>query len=133
MARLQTIGSRIGRLDSRTAKQARDRRHDAHRYAAKPWRAWSQRKEWKHRREAQLAKQPLCERHLAQDRVVPATVANHKTPHRGNWELFIQGELESLCKSCHDDVAQGIEERGYDDAIGSDGLPLGRNHPFLEG
>lgn len=37
---------------------------------------------------------------------VVATVANHIKPHRGNWTLFAEGELESLCKPCHDGEAQ---------------------------
>jgi 5-methylcytosine-specific restriction enzyme A len=38
--------------------------------------------------------------------VVLATVAHHLVPHRGDWQLFIAGDLQSLCKRCHDSEAQ---------------------------
>jgi hypothetical protein len=33
--------------------------------------------------------------------VVPATIADHVTPHNGNWQEFINGKLQSLCNDCH--------------------------------
>lgn len=109
-------------------RRSDQREHDAKRYAHKPWRAWYSLKAWQTRRAHQLAKQPLCERHLAQGMVVAATVANHKTPHRGDWNLFITGELESVCKPCHDGPVQS-EERGTPrQATGLDGWPITSTH-----
>lgn len=65
---------------------------------------------WQRKRAAQLQEQPLCERCLAQGLIVPATVANHKIPHRGDIVLFWEGELESTCDPCHNSVIQ-TEER----------------------
>lgn len=113
------------------AKRQRDKRHDAHRYAQKPWRKWYSRKAWLDRAAAQLAKQPLCERHLAQGQVVAATVANHRQRHGGDWNLFITGELESACKPCHDGPIQSFEMGGYEIGCVEDGMPVDKSHPWL--
>lgn len=62
--------------------------------------------------------------------MVQATVANHKIPHKGDEQLFWYGELESVCKPCHDGHIQSSErrqERGLPErvVIGLDGWPLG--------
>lgn len=67
--------------------------------------------------------------------MVAATVAHHRTPHKGNEMLFWHGELVSSCKQCHDSMyhmqeASGIE---YDTAIGHDGMPIDPKHPFYHG
>lgn len=94
-----------------TALTERQRKaaHDARRRRAQPWRHWYKLPVWQARRAEQLARQPLCERHLARGEVVEATVANHREPHRGDWEKFVNGELESACKPCHDGVIQREE------------------------
>ena len=105
------------------------RRRDTH-----PWRAWYKLSIWAHPkrglRALQLKRQPLCERHLAQGLLITATVANHNPPHRGNWHIFTTGNLESVCKQCHDDIIQGEEKRGYDDSVALNGLPTDPKHPF---
>jgi hypothetical protein len=68
----------------------------------------------------------MCE---ARGIVTPATVADHMTPHRGNWNEFLLGKLQSLCSECHDREKQRIEVRGFGSAIGDDGWPLDPNHP----
>lgn len=88
-----------------------DQAYDRRRRLAHPWRDWYALPAWKHRRAEQLAEQPLCERHLRRGKVVAATVANHRTPHRGNWELFISGPLESVCDPCHNGEVQAEERQ----------------------
>lgn len=39
-----------------------------------------------------------------------ATVANHRIAHKGDWKLFIEGDLESACKPCHDSEVQREEK-----------------------
>jgi hypothetical protein len=68
--------------------------------------------------------------HLQQGRSVLATVADHVVPHRGDEALFFEGDLQSLCKDCHDSVKQRDENRGYSTACGVDGWPLDPNHPM---
>jgi len=93
-------------------KRERGRDHDQRRREEKPWRKWYALKAWKDRRRDQLQKEPLCRRHLARGEVVAANTANHVEPHRGDWDLFIGGELESLCKTCHDVDVQREERAG---------------------
>jgi hypothetical protein len=61
---------------------------------------------------------------------VPATVADHVTPHRGDWAAFCTGKLQSLCDPCHKSTKVQIEQRGYCCDVGLDGLPIDPNHPF---
>ena len=45
----------------------------------------------------------MCAACRAQGRVVPATVVDHVTPHRGNQRLFWdKGNWAPACKPCHD-------------------------------
>ena len=81
-------------------------------------------------RAKQLHKQPLCERCLKRGKVVRATVANHKTPHKGDLALFCDAtNLESSCAPCHDGAIQSEEKLGYSKAIGADGWPSDERHP----
>lgn len=81
-------------------------------------------------RAQQLSRQPLCERCYKRGRIVPATVANHKTPHKGDYSLFADPEnLESTCKPCHDGEVQSEERTGFSKAIGEDGWPTCPRHP----
>lgn len=78
-----------------------------------------------------MAKQPLCERHLAKGKVVPADTVHHKVPHKGDRTLFADPEnLESTCAECHDGLIKAEEIRGH--VIGSDanGRPLDPDHPW---
>jgi 5-methylcytosine-specific restriction endonuclease McrA len=51
---------------------------------------------------AQLQQNPLCEHCKAVGRTVAASVADHVVPHENDGESFWEGELQSLCKRCHD-------------------------------
>ncbi|MBX3543592.1 HNH endonuclease [Chelatococcus sp.] len=91
-------------------KQQRDREHDAKRRDEKPWRGWYKTAAWQAARNAQLNSQPLCERCLPRDEIVPATVVNHRRAHQGDWSLFIDPKNhESVCKPCHDGEIQREE------------------------
>ncbi len=84
---------------------------------------------WKKRARQWRAEHPLCSNCLAQGRVVAAEVTDHIVPHRGDINLFWQGELTSLCASCHSATKQQIETNGYHRAIGADGWPISPDHP----
>jgi 5-methylcytosine-specific restriction protein A len=62
-------------------------------------------------------------------RIVGATVADHIEPHRGDHTLFYEGELQSLCTTCHDSAKQREERGGYSSACDQDGYPLDPRHP----
>ena len=100
-----------------------------------PWRRWYSLAVWKRRRAAQLAREPLCVFCERLGRVTAATVADHVIPHRGDWRLFISGELETMCGPCHSSDKQSRERSGrtYSRAVGVDGLPLDPCHPFNKG
>lgn len=84
-----------------------------------------------------MARSPLCERCEAAGFVVPATVVNHRKPHKGDVDLFFDpGNHQSLCAPCHDQAAQSDERRGVEtDAIGfrggadASGWPSDPRHP----
>jgi len=61
-----------------------------------------------------LRDEPLCQRCKANGFIVEATVANHVEPHRGDWDKFINGPLESTCKPCHDSVIQSEERANHE-------------------
>lgn len=76
-------------------------------------RKWYKRTAWSGkagRRLRQLRAEPLC-RMCPEWSKQPATIADHVIPHRGNHALFWFGELQSLCKHCHDSKKQRMERR----------------------
>lgn len=93
--------------------------------SAEAYRGWYKLAIWLKLRAEQLARQPLCERCIKRDKVVPATVVNHRKPHKGDWKLFIDPENhQSLCKPCHDGPVQSAERGGRTVEIGVDGWPI---------
>jgi hypothetical protein len=66
---------------------------------------------------------------LKQGLVEVATVADHVIPHKGNWDSFWRGGLQSLCKFHHDTHKTQDEIRGYSIDIGMDGYPIDKKHP----
>ncbi len=90
-------------------QQGRKRDHDRRRRRSQPWRHWYKLPLWQARRAEQLAREPRCERHLARGEIVAANTANHREPHRGDWDKFAFGPLESLCAHCHNSDVQREE------------------------
>lgn len=89
---------------------------------------------WKDLRARQLALEPLCRYCLEQGIRTPATVADHRTPHRGNRALFFDaGNLQSLCKTCHDATKQAFEKSGRLRGSNLEGLPLDPRHHWYKG
>ena len=84
---------------------------------------------WRKLAKRQLTSELLCERCHAKGRIVIATVAHHRVPHKGDPQSFWCGALESLCKHCHDSEAKQQEMRGYSTTIGADGWPTDPLHP----
>ena len=88
-------------------------------------RSWYQIQKWRRRRLLQLRIEPLCAFCLRRGLAVPATIADHIEPHRGDPIAFYTGRLQSLCKSCHDSEKKYIENRGHErETIGVDGWPI---------
>lgn len=67
-------------------------------------------------------------------RVEPATVVDHIEPHRGRVESFFdEGNLQSLCRTCHDSHKQRLEKSGRLIGCKTDGTPLAASHHWNEG
>lgn len=98
---------------------------------AKAYRRWYNLKAWKVARRTHLARQPLCERCEKAGRITAATVVNHRTPHKGDWSLFIDPDNhESLCSPHHDALVQREEARGHVIGCDADGRPTDPAHPW---
>ncbi len=96
--------------------------------AASAWRHLYSTREWRQLKKAQLQRQPLCEmEHGA--RVEPATVVNHRIPHKGDRALFFDpANLQSLCKPHHDGPIQRTERRGVSTQVDARGYPVDPLH-----
>lgn len=88
---------------------------------------------WQRRRKMQLMAHPLCRYCADGGAVTRATVVDHIEPHRGNWNLFVLGDLQSLCADCHNSRKRVIEGRGHDILVDDDGWPTDPRHPANRG
>lgn|SRR5262245_47691933 len=94
------------------------------------WRTWYTLNRWRKRAKAQLRAYPFCKMCLDRGVVTPAAIADHIAPHAGDWHAFWLGDLQSLCKSCHDQGKRIASLRGYDPRhIDEEGWPLDPRHP----
>ena len=84
---------------------------------------------WRKRRLQQLRKFPLCAACLRDNHVEAATVAHHLEDHRGDYNLFFNSPLESLCKECHDKIGSDPEVLGYQRGCDINGKPY-RTRPI---
>jgi 5-methylcytosine-specific restriction enzyme A len=65
---------------------------------------------WGRLRAAQLRREPHCRCCASVNQFTPATVADHIQPHKGDRRLFFDpGNLQSLCKKCHDSTKASHE------------------------
>jgi 5-methylcytosine-specific restriction protein A len=94
---------------------------------------WYGLNKWRLRAKAQMREHPLCVRCLETGLVKRAVIADHVEPHKGNWNQFWLGALQSLCRQCHESSKKFQEVRGYRNDIGADGYPLDKAHPFWKG
>jgi hypothetical protein len=92
---------------------------------------WYNSARWKITRAAQLRAEPFCRMCTRRGRLgVTASVADHVVPPKGDWYLFWNGELQSLCKTDHSQMKQQEERTGFSVEVGVDGTPLDPNHPW---
>lgn len=96
---------------------------------AAQYRTWYKGRAWQAIRRQQLTTEPLCRMCQAEGRVTAATVCDHVEPHRGNWDRFIGGPFQSLCKPHHDGAKQSEEHHGFSTSVGADGWPTDSRHP----
>lgn len=104
---------------------------------AATYRKLYQTKLWRNLREQALLRDRFtccrCGVHLKRGKTSPqSAVVHHIKAHKGAWELFHDiGNLQSVCKKCHDGPIQAEEVRGYSTEIGQDGWPVDANHPGM--
>ncbi len=87
-------------------------------------------------RDLYTCQMPGCGCGLTTGRTHPrAAVVDHKTPHRGDPDLFWCGDdgLQSLCATCHNRLKQRLEAHGFSNQIGVDGFPVDKRHPWYAG
>jgi 5-methylcytosine-specific restriction enzyme A len=95
-----------------------------------PWRRWYFTPQWRALRAAQLAREPLCRMCHDMGRQSPATVADHRRPHRGDRALFFDpANLDSLCRLHHDATKRRHERGRLTVALGVDGWPSNGGRP----
>jgi len=89
------------------------------------WRSWYQLEVWRKKRRRQLQSFPLCAICLKSGIVTPATIADHILEHKGNWNEFLNGKLQSLCSNCHESGKDFLTKHGRPRPIyGADGYPI---------
>lgn len=107
-------------------------REDKRSAEALSYRDWYKTKDWYRLRSKHLKKEPWCVVCAKQKAFDPSFVidtaqrmiVDHKTPHRGNWNLFIDpNNLQTLCQHHHSSMKQASEKRRVV-PIGVDGWPL---------
>lgn len=101
---------------------------------AKAYRRLYKTARWRRTREAQLAKQPLCQTCRTEGRVTAATVCDHIDPNKKlDSATFYDGPFQSLCDQepwrCHSSRKQSDERREQAgrlpiQTVGSDGWPV---------
>lgn len=100
--------TRAGYCDKHTPKPAARR-------ASAEYHAWYNLSIWKDElRPTQLLREPWCRECARRGIRTRATVVDHITPHRGDWQLFIDpANHQSLCKHHHDQktAKEQAEER----------------------
>lgn len=93
--------------------------------------AWYKLGRWQKLRAQQLAAEPLCRYCKERGLTTPATIANHRTPHKGDAALFWDAaNLESTCKLCHDSTVQSAEKLGFRKGCDASGRPIDPAHPW---
>lgn len=95
-------------------------------------RDWPQLNVHRKRAKHQLREQPFCALCLQSGCAVIATIADHVEPHRGDWNSFRLGKLQSLCKPHHDGAKRFLELNGFSNAVGLDGFPTDPRHPIYQ-
>jgi 5-methylcytosine-specific restriction enzyme A len=98
------------------------------------YRQWYGTRRWQRIARMQLRVEPWCVMCAAEGKIgVPANVADHVVPHKGDQNLFWYGKLQSLCYHHHNSHKAQIERMGYVTTIGKDGWPIDPKHPANRG
>lgn len=113
MPRLKSLPQRTRSLRPRLAFTT-----DAHGHSkqAEPWRKWYGSQRWKDLRWSVLLRDRFtCQRcKVMLGHKTSELVADHRLAHHGDAELFWDaGNLQCICKPCHDSAKQAEDKRGW--------------------
>lgn len=113
MGRLKQLPNRLTSMPPRIvgASHRSEADRDRHRRDTQAWRGWYSLKRWRDLSwKVRLAARFTCARCGRIDGRKGQTVADHKIAHRGDEALFWdEGNLQCLCKPCHDSAKQAEE------------------------
>jgi len=88
-------------------------------------------REWKRRARAFLRRHPICAYCEEAGRLNAASVVDHKTPHKGDADLFWnEANWQPLCAPCHDSIKSREERTGMRVGCDVNGTPLDPRHPW---
>ena len=94
-----------------------------------PWHHLYKTKRWYRLRWHQLQAEPTCRLCRALGAVEAADTVDHIKAHKGDENLFFNaGNLQSLCKRCHDSAKQRQERTGILPGHDVSGIPIDPNH-----
>jgi len=117
MARLSRIPSRLPMVPLRLtpAQPATEADRSRQRDATQTWRAWYKTARWQRLRWSVLVRDLFtCRRCGRIEGETKLLVSDHVRPHRGDEALFWDpGNLQCLCKACHDSAKQSEERRTW--------------------
>jgi 5-methylcytosine-specific restriction enzyme A len=85
---------------------------------------------WLSIRRQQLQRQPLCAICTVRDVNTAASEVDHVVEHRGSWNDFICGELQSLCSDCH--RSKSAQAHKKNQGFNEHGEPLDLAHPWYK-
>lgn len=113
MARLRQLKPRVRQLPVRGQTQGHVVNRHRLRDATQPWRRWYKTQRWQDLRWSILVRDLFrCQRCGKTGQETSQLVADHIIPHRGDEDLFWDsGNLQCLCKPCHDSAKQREERR----------------------
>jgi 5-methylcytosine-specific restriction endonuclease McrA len=94
-----------------------------------PYKKWYASTAWQNRRKHQLQIEPLCRYCTHKGKLSQARVVDHVVPHCGDYNLFLLGEVQSLCFDCHDKRKRLIDLHGYCSDVNEQGWPIDPAHP----
>jgi 5-methylcytosine-specific restriction endonuclease McrA len=114
MGRLKAMGSRLGSMQPTIGRLPGREAYDADRRTI-AWRGWYKLARWKRLRLVIFARDLFTCQMEGCGRIEGDTsqlVADHIRQHRGDERLFWdEGNLQTLCKPCHDGVKQRAERQ----------------------
>jgi 5-methylcytosine-specific restriction protein A len=110
MGRLKQQPPRLGRLPPRISTH---RDVEGHSAVLESWRAWYKTPAWQAIRIQVFVRDAYTCQMKGCGKVTSRPIADHVRPHRGDRARFFNpGNVQTLCKPCHDGAKQRAERRG---------------------